>query len=209
MPVMSTAGTAPERSDGRIETSSPDAQAPKRRRNPWIWICAVLAVIAAGLLVWALTIRSDLDSTQQDVSDLQSQLDESQDNGSALAASVKALFNDLAQQLGATTEDLAATQEQLDASDEAAANAEQDAAAAKQRADEAESAIDKAKAQADEAKARAEAAGAKAAAAGDCAKAYVSAFGALFEGDSVRAQAPAVREQLQGITADCKSALGG
>ena len=42
----------------------------------------------------------------------------------------------------------------------------------------------------------------------ECAKAYISAFGGLFEGDTVRDQAPAVREQLSAITATCKDELG-
>ena len=33
-------------------------------------------------------------------------------------------------------------------------------------------------------------------------------FGTLFEGDSLRDQASAVRDQFARITADCKSALG-
>jgi hypothetical protein len=50
--------------DHATEWSEPSGdQASKKRRNPWIWICAVLALAAAGLLIWALTIQSDLDST--------------------------------------------------------------------------------------------------------------------------------------------------
>ena len=36
----------------------------------------------------------------------------------------------------------------------------------------------------------------------------MSAIGTLLEGDDVRAQAAQVREQLQGITAQCQAALG-
>ena len=68
---------------------------------------------------------------------------------------------------------------------------------------------DKAKAQADQAKAEARAAESRAAVAADCAKAYIAAFGGLFEGESVRDQAPEVREQLSRITADCKDELAG
>jgi len=195
---MSTA-TAPE------QKPTPEQ---KKHRNPWIWVCAVLAVAAAGLLIWALTIQSDLDKTNDDVADLQAQVDKGQDSGSAVVTAAKSLYDDLAQQLGATTEDLEATQNDLDKAKQATADAEQDAAAAKQTADGADDELDKAKAEADQAKAEVVAAESKASVAADCAKAYVSSFGALFEGEGVRAQAPAVREQLQGITADCQAALG-
>ena len=67
---------------------------------------------------------------------------------------------------------------------------------------------DKAKAEADQAKAEATAAESKAAIVAECAKAYFSAFGTLFEGDDVGAQAEQVREQLKGITSECQAALG-
>jgi hypothetical protein len=79
--------------------------------------------------------------------------------------------------------------------------AEQDPAAAKQAAADAGNETEKAKAEADQAEAKAKAKESKAAVAADCAKAYISAFGALFEGDSAGDQAPAVREQLSDITA--------
>jgi hypothetical protein len=41
------------------------------------------------------------------------------------------------------------------------------------------------------------------------AKAFISALGALFEGDSAQDQAPAVREQLSRVTAACKDDLAG
>jgi hypothetical protein len=47
------------------------------------------------------------------------------------------------------------------------------------------------------------------ASAADCARASVAAIGQLFEGESVQAQAQAVRQQLQTIGGDCKSALAG
>jgi hypothetical protein len=59
------------------------------------------------------------------------------------------------------------------------------------------------------AKADTKAAESKATITADCAKAYVSAIGTLFEGDAVRAQATQVREQLKGITSQCQAALGG
>ena len=48
-----------------------------------------------------------------------------------------------------------------------------------------------------------------AAVAADCAKSYLSAFGTLFEGDDVKAQAGKVSDQFKTISADCKAALSG
>jgi len=67
----------------------------------------------------------------------------------------------------------------------------------------------KAKAETEKAQAEAEAADSKAAIAAECAKAYVSALGALFEGDSVSAQAEVVKQQLESISTTCKASLEG
>lgn len=212
---MSTPGSSPEEPlapdprDGATTDAGggPPPQAP-RRHNVWRWIALALAVAAIGLLVWAISAQSDLNDTEDDLGALQSQVDQGEETGSAVVAAAKNLYDDLAQQLGTTTEELAATAEQLAATKQDAAEAEQDAASAEQAAEEATSATDKAQAEADRAEAEVEAAQSKAAIAADCASAYVSAFGALLEGDDITEQAAAVREQLQQITADCRTALG-
>jgi chromosome segregation ATPase len=124
-------------------------------------------------------------------------------------AGIKAAYDELAQQVGATHEDLAAAEKDVQEAEKATAEAEKHAAAAKQDASQVKSQTDKASAQADEAKAEAQAANSKAAIAGDCGKAYVSAIGTLFEGENVRAQASVVRDRLEGISANCKSAPEG
>ena len=226
---------------GAPSAGQDEAEAHAKRRNPWIWVSALLALVAAGALLWALTTRSDLDSanqeldsteqelaganqqlddtnqeldstqqeldsTKQDVEELQTQGDGRDGNGGALLA-IKALYDEFSEQLGATQEDLAATQDDLEQAEKAASKGEKEAAAAKQEAAEAGNQADKLEAQADQATAEAKAAEAKAAVAVDCAKAYIAAFGGLFDGESVRDQAPVVREQLAGITADCKDEL--
>jgi chromosome segregation ATPase len=228
----------------------PGEQAPKKRRNPWIWICGVLVLVAAGLLIWALTIRSDLDSTQQDLATANEELDSTQqqldskqqeldgkqeeldsanqeldsanpeaeaepsedderDGRGRLVIAGKALYDRFAEQLDATNEQLAATQQELEDSQQAATDAEKQAAAAKEKAAAAGNDADKAAAEAEQARAETEAAEARAAVAADCARAYIAAFGGLFEGDSVSEQAAEVREQLEDITAACKDELGG
>jgi multidrug resistance efflux pump len=222
----------PENRSASVKPPGAAPPAPKRHRSPWPWICALLALVGIGLLIWALSVKSDnddtqakLDTTEQELASTQKELDsakqeaaqpaESDDsggNGGAVVAvgafaTAKALYQDLADQLGATEEDLAATQQDLETANDKAAQAEKDAEAAKQQAEQAGNETDKAKAEANQAKAEADAAESKATVARDCAKAYISAFGTLFEGKDVKEQAAAVRKQLQGITADCKSAL--
>jgi Tfp pilus assembly protein PilN len=55
--------------------TSPTDAAPRRLRNPWVWVSGVLALIAVGLLVWALAATSDRDSTQNELTSTQQQLD--------------------------------------------------------------------------------------------------------------------------------------
>ena len=208
---------------GPMSTADSPA-ATKKRRNWWIWVSAVLAVVAAGLLIWALTIQSDLDSAQQELAGVQEELDSTQQaldaarqdveqlqsdaddgirTGVALGAG-KVLYDEFAEQLGATNEDLAATQQDLEEAQKAANQAEKDAEAARQKASDATDETEKAQAEAEQAKAELEAAEAKAAVAADCAKAYISALGPVFEGDGDEDQ---VRQQLSEITAACKDAL--
>lgn len=205
----------------------------EHRRNRWVWVSVALAVVAAGLLVWALTLKSDLDSTKDDLAAAEKQLtstreeldsaqrsiddlqatpaEEEDDSDAALlaagAVAAKALYDDLAERLGATEDDLAATQQRLDDAEAQAEQAEKDAAAAEKRAAEAGNETEKAQAEADQARAEADAANAKLAIATDCAKAYIASFGALFEGDDPEEQADVVRDEFKSITTDCKAAL--
>ena len=177
----------------------------KKHRNPWVWVSVALGVAAVGLLIWGFTTQSDLDSAQDEAKDLQAQVS----NESAESEAAKDLADELAQALGSTSEDLAATEENLGDAEQSAAKAEQDASAAKKDADDAKNATEKAQAEAKEAEATADAAESKTEIAGECARAYVAAFGALFDGESVKSQAPVVREDLQSISSQCQAALSG
>ena len=183
----------------------PDSAAPHRHRSVWLWISIVLAIAVAGLLVWGLNKQSDLNAANDNVAQLESQSDQQKDNGSAVVGAMKSAYDDLKQQLGATDEDLQQTQDDLDQAQKDADKAQEDAATAKQDAADSKSATDKANAQADEAKAEADAAKSKAAIAADCAQAYFSAFGQLLDGTAP----DQVKQNIQGVTADCKGALGG
>jgi chromosome segregation ATPase len=175
-----------------------------------MWVSVLLLLACGGLLIWALTLDSDLKSTQEDVQALQTQLDENEQQGATVGAALQTGYEALMAQIGATQADVTATAESIDQAKQTIAQAEQDAQAAAERAaDNASSAVEQAQARVDEAQARGETAGAKATIAADCGRAYLSALGSLFDGDNVRAQIATVREQLQGISADCKAAMAG
>ena len=181
----------------------PPPEDKKKHRNPWVWISGALALIAVGLLIWGATSQADLENAEDDVTELRTQVNDE----SAEAEAAKDVADELAQDLGATSEDLAASEDQLAQAEDAAADAQQDAEAAKQQAEKAGNATEQAQAQAKEAQAEAKAAESKAEVAAECARSYVGAFGALFEGESVKEQAPAVRDQLAGISDQCSAAL--
>jgi len=188
----------------------------KGARSAWMWVSAGLVVVVAGLLIWGVTTKSDLDDTQsqldtanQQVSQLEKKAEQNKGVAGTIVEAAKGAYNQLAAQLGATSEDLAATQQDLSTAQQEAADAEQAATEAKQAVDQASSATDKAKAEADDLQAQANSAKAKGTVAADCARASIAAIGQLFEGESVQAQAQAVKQQLQTIGADCKSALAG
>jgi hypothetical protein len=237
--VEDDAGMASPSADDE-EPDSTVAGEGESRRNPWIWISALLGVAAVGLLIWALTARSDsdskdqqlastqeqLDSTQaklestqkeldgakQDVEELQQSSEDDSGGGSAVLTAgalvaVKALIDDLEEQLGATQDDLEGAEQDLAEANDRAEQADKDATAAKNKAAQASGETEKAQAEADQAKAEAEAVESRAAIAADCGRAYVAALGQLFEGDDVGDQADAVRKQLDGISDDCKAAF--
>jgi DNA repair exonuclease SbcCD ATPase subunit len=176
--------------------------------------------------------QSKLDSTEQELASAQQKLDvadtptptptdtpapeptetPAEDDGRGLLkagalAAAKSLYDDVREQLGATQEDLAQTQQDLDEANQQAAQAEKDAEAAKQKAEDAGNETEKAQAEAEQARAETKAAQSTAAIAADCAKAYISVFGTLFEGDDVKAQVEKLRGQIEQITADCKTAF--
>ena len=210
---------------------------PKKRSNTWVWACAVLGLFAVGLLVWALVLNSDLNSTQDDLSDAQKELasaqtptatptpqptateqptaaptataDDEGGGGRAGLVAAGAVITGLAKELGATQEDAAATEQELADTQKQADKAQDDAAAAKQKADDATDDAEKANAQVDQANAERDAAQAKAKIAADCGKAYISAFGGLFGSGDIRGQAPEVRKDLEAITEQCKTAFAG
>jgi preprotein translocase subunit SecF len=183
--------------------AAPDAPPPAgRRHSRWLWVSVLLGVAVVGLLVWGLSKNADLN-------DAQDQLDQQAANGAAAATTAKSAYDDVTKDLASTSQELDATEQDVKDAEAQAAKAQQDADAAKQQAAQANDATEKAQADAKAAQAEAQAAKSKAQVVTGCAQSYLSALGTLFEGDDVQAQAAKVKEQLQGITADCKAAFAG
>lgn len=202
-----------------MATPVPDA---KHSRNWWIWVSVALALIAAALLIWALSLKSDRDSAQDELASTQQQLeaakqqptpepteDENAAGGAIAAAGAIAGFKTLYDKLGATQQDLEATEQDLAEANKKVEQAEKDAADAKKKAEQADNETEKAQAEADQAKAEQQATESKAAIVRDCAKSYLSAFGTLVESDDPEAEADAVGQQLSSITDECQKALAG
>src|SRR3954462_1010512 len=68
----------------------PPGGAPEKSRNLWVWITAALALVAIGLLIWALRGQSDLDSAQADLKSSQQQVESTQKELSDTKAQVAA-----------------------------------------------------------------------------------------------------------------------
>src|SRR4051794_14684626 len=101
-------------------TPPPGQAAPPAgsKRSPWQWVSLALGLVAIVLLVWGLSTKSDLDSTQtnldkanQHAEQLQADAEKRKGVAGTVTQAVKGAYNELVQQLGATTEDLAATEE--------------------------------------------------------------------------------------------------
>src|SRR5690349_3674569 len=121
--------------------TEPAQPTPKKRRNAWKWVSALLALAVAGLLVWGLSAASDRDSAQDELASTQQKLASTQQeldgknkdleqaqtdledadapDGSAVVsagglAAGKAVYDDLKQQLGTTEQDLADAEQALE-----------------------------------------------------------------------------------------------
>jgi FtsZ-interacting cell division protein ZipA len=165
-----------------------------------MWVAIGLGVVAIGLLVWGLGKSSD-------AKDAQAKSEQQQQTGTVAASAAKDAYTDVTQDLDATTSELDQTEQQVKEAEAAAEKSQSEADAAKQEAEQAAGETEKAKAEADAAKAEAEAAQSKAKVATECAKAYISSIGSIFEGDDIRAQVAKIQAELKGISADCKAAF--
>jgi chromosome segregation ATPase len=85
----------------------------------------VLALCCVGLLVWALSLRSDLDTTQQQVGSLQAQIDKQAQTGDVVQSSLQAAYDQIVKQLGTAKGDLNALTQDIDTAKQAVADADE------------------------------------------------------------------------------------
>jgi hypothetical protein len=207
-------------------TAPQTGEAQAKHRNPWPWIALGIGVLAVGLLVWALILRSDRN--------------EADDQAQATAGAVLQMQqanDELSGQLGVTSESLEAAEsdvadseqarqddeDRADAAEQQAADAQQQAQAAKDKAakakddsarsaaesEEAQAQAAAAQAQSEQTQADADAADARGAIVADCAKAYAAAVGEVFGADDRKAALDAAKTQIADITDTCQAALSG
>jgi hypothetical protein len=179
---------------------SPLASESAPGKKPWGWI-AVAGVLAVGLVavgVYSINTKSDLDdanakvaSQQQKIASQQKEIDEAQSPGAGAVAAAKAAYGKLSAQLGAAQQNASQTSEQ------AAAELSQ-----------AEQAASDAKGTAEELQKNADAAQAKAEAAATCAQSFLSAFGGVFSGPTLKEGVEATVAELKKLQPQCASALG-
>jgi uncharacterized protein HemX len=167
------------------------AGAPERKRpTGWIVTAAVLAVVAVGLGIWALSAQSDADDAQAKLDAQAQAAQESPDTPepAQVDAATQQRFEDAKEQLGITGENLDQLNQELE---EAVANAEQ----AEQARTDATGAIDRASAELEAFKAQA-----------DVAKTCLrGAFDALDTAFSAGGLEAAVTE-LEALSGGCRSA---
>jgi chromosome segregation ATPase len=194
---------------------SAEEPAPPKRRNGFIGLSAVLALALVAMIVWNVSLQSDLDDAnakvgdlQAQVQDLQGQIGEAKETGNAAAGEYRTAYEDLQAELGSTQADLADSQKQLEDAQAAAEQADKDAAAAKQQVTDAQTSADKAQAQADQARADTKAAEANATMVKDCGNAFLTQVDSVLKSDDPTAAAATAKQELQSIAGDCKAALG-
>ena len=162
------------------------------------------------------TTTKKLGESQKQVEQLEAELTSDRRRrlgGAVLAAggpsAAQKVYDDLTDQLGATEAELEAAQQDVDDAAREAERASDDAEAAKREASAADDAADRTKAFTAQLQAEVKAARSRSGVVSDCVRAYVAAFGGLFEGEGVREQAPGVREQFAALAGDCGDAATG
>ena len=219
----------------RCRRQTPPTAPRTRRRGKAIrgsGSAPVLVLVAAGLLIWALTSQSDsrrarsrrssaaagarryaegarrakkeLEATKKDCAEAESERDRRLGTGPAVVAG-KALYDEVAEELDATNQDLGATQQELEAAEKKATQAEQDAKAAKQATADAGPRRRRRRRRRIRRRRSVKAAQSKAEVAADCAKALHLGVRRAVRGRQPDGPGAGDAEQLAAVTATCKA----
>ena len=170
-----------------------EAAPPTPRKRPWGWIAitGVLAACVVGLGIYAVNLNSDLDDANAQIAAQQEQIeDQAEETSPASVAAAKAAYDDLTGQLDAAEQDATQAVEQ-----------------AAEQLNQAEQAAADAKGTADELQTQADAAEAKAENAATCAQSFLSAFGGVFSGETLKDGVEATLAELQTLEPQCETAL--
>ena len=193
---------APSDSDPRAQAAAgepppprPPAAPPTPRKRPWGWIAitGVLAACVVGLGIYAVNLNSDLDDANAQIAAQQEQIAapiQAEETSPASVAAAKAAYDDLTGQLDAAEQDATQAVEQ-----------------AAEQLNQAEQAAADAKGTADELQTQADAAEAKAENAATCAQSFLSAFGGVFSGETLKDGVEATLAELQTLEPQCETAL--
>lgn len=70
--------------------SGPAAQPPPQHHRPWAWItvCVLLVLVAGGLAIWALGLRSDLDDQRDQTAQAQAQAEQASKEVDSLSGQI-------------------------------------------------------------------------------------------------------------------------
>jgi hypothetical protein len=202
---MSTNPTEPIPPDAEAASAgtparTPNEPGPHRRPTGWIVLSCVLAVAAVGLGIWAFNAQSDADDAQAKLASAAQGATSATPEAAETAASTpapapvevdpatKQQFEQVANDLGASTESLDQIEQALD---QAATKVD----GAEQAREDATGALDKAKAEAQAVSARFELTR-------TCLQGTLSALGSAFESGGLEAAVT----QLQKLSGNCASA---
>jgi DNA repair exonuclease SbcCD ATPase subunit len=145
------------------------ADRPERRRSRWVWVSVALGLAAVGLLIWALSLQSDLDGKTEQLTSSEQQLDSTSAELDATQQELDETKDDVEQLEAAQTGDrrekvagavvkaggLAAAKAAYDELAEQLGATQQDLAAAQEDVEAANTTADEAAADAEAAKRRA------------------------------------------------------
>src|SRR3954468_6489882 len=81
-----------------VPATTAEPQPAVKRHNRWIWGSAALALVAIGLLIWALHSQSELDDAQQQVTKLEATAGKDQATDAQAVAAFEDAYKDVATQ---------------------------------------------------------------------------------------------------------------